>query len=170
MGLFLVSVINDLAALPAGRLANKAQVAEFFEVSVPTVDAWLRRGCPVVERGGRGRQWRIDLLEVARWRFGGDAPEDGDDPEKMAPKDRLDWYKGARERTKHLQECGELLPAAEFERTLSAVLQGVAMGLESLPDILERDAGIDGAAIERAQGVVDRLREDLYRRIVPDAS
>jgi phage terminase Nu1 subunit (DNA packaging protein) len=91
------------------------------------------------------------------------------DPDKMSPKERLDWYKGTREKTRHMEEAGQLIQAADYERALSSALKSVAVTLESLPDVLERDAGIDGAAVEAAQGVIDRMRADLYQRITADA-
>jgi hypothetical protein len=42
------------------------------------------------------------------------------------------------------------------------------MTLESLPDVLERDAGISGAAVEACQRTIDRMREDLYLRLTAD--
>ena len=42
-----------------GVVMNRAEVAALLEVSLPTVDAWVRKGCPVVERGGKGRQLQI---------------------------------------------------------------------------------------------------------------
>ncbi len=93
-----------------------------------------------------------------------------EDPEKMSPKDRLDWYRGARERTKHMEECGDLMRAADFETALASAIKTIAVTLESLPDVMERDAGIDGAAVERCQVVVDRMREDLHKRLTTPAT
>lgn len=150
--------------VPERRKANKAEVAEFFDVSIPAVDGWCRRGCPYIQRGQRGTQWIFDLRAVAEWYYKGTDVQ-LDDPEKMTPKDRLDWYRGARERTKHMEECGELIKASDYERALSNVLKVVAVGLESLPDVLERDTGIDGAAVELCQQRIDTLREELYQNV-----
>ena len=51
------------------KLVNRAELATLFEVSLPTVDAWVRKGCPVVERGGRGREWKFHFAEVFNWRI-----------------------------------------------------------------------------------------------------
>ena len=155
--------------VPKERIGNKADVANFFGVSLTTVDQWLRRGCPYTQRGERGKQWQFDFLAVAIWKYGAADVDLADDPEKMPPKERLDWYRGTRERTRHLEEVGQLLPAADFERVLADVLKTVAVTLESLPDVLERDAGIDGAAVERCQLVVDRMRDELFARLTTDA-
>lgn len=49
-------------------VVNRAELATIFEVSLPTVDAWVRKGCPVVERGGRGRDWQFYCPDVFNWR------------------------------------------------------------------------------------------------------
>ncbi len=151
------------------RRANKAEVAEWFDVSMATVDAWMRRGCPYVQRGGKGVSWVIDLKAVAEWYYKGADTATEDDPDKMTPKERLDWYKGTREKTRHMEEAGQLIQAADYERALSSALKTVAVTLESLPDVLERDAGIDGAAVERCQSVIDRVRDDLHGRLIANA-
>lgn len=158
-------VVIENPDIPDERIGNKADVANWFGVSLTTVDQWIRRGLPYLQRGERGKQWRFDLLAIAKWKYGVTDAQTEEDPEKLGPKDRLDWYRGARERTKHMQEVGELIPAVEYERALSEALKTTAMTLESLPDLLERDAGLDGAAVDRAIVVIDRLRESLYARL-----
>ena len=148
------------------KQTNKAETAEWFGVSVATVDAWLRRGCPYIQKGGPGKGWVFDLREVAQWYYGKGAQDTEDDPEKLDPKSRLDWYRGTRERTKHLEESGELIPSAQYEQALASAFKAVAQTLESLPDVLERDAGIDGAGVERCQSVIDRVRDDLYGALI----
>lgn len=37
-------------------------------ITPPTLDEWVRRGCPAVEKGGRGRAWRFNTAEVIKWR------------------------------------------------------------------------------------------------------
>ena len=51
-------------------LLNRAELAKAFGVSLTTVDAWVRRGCPYVSRGSNGREWQFDPLAVAHWRLG----------------------------------------------------------------------------------------------------
>ncbi len=51
-----------------GRVVNRAELAEINGVSMPTIDDWVKRGCPVVQRGGRGRAWQFNTAEVRNWR------------------------------------------------------------------------------------------------------
>lgn len=156
--------MKDESYIPPQRVENKSGCAEWFGVSMSAVEGWIRRGCPCLQRGKRGTEWQFDLLEVCKWRSGG-LEKTGEEPDDMRPKDRLDWYRGEMERLKLLRETGELVPAIDFEGQLASALKIVAVSLESLPDVLERDAGIRGAAVERCQEVIDRVREELYLRL-----
>lgn len=51
----------------SSRQVNRAGLAEIFGVSMPTVDSWVRGGCPVVKRGGRGMEWQFDTAAIAVW-------------------------------------------------------------------------------------------------------
>lgn len=106
----------ETASIPISErlICNKAELAEAFGVSVAAVDHWLRRGCPHVQRGARGVAWKFNLIDVAQWRFKG-AEDSNEDPEKMSPKERLDWYKGTRERVALERDNGALIPADEVE-------------------------------------------------------
>jgi len=42
---------------------NGKQLADVFGVSLPTVDAWVRQGCPSDQQGGRGREWVFDTAD-----------------------------------------------------------------------------------------------------------
>ena len=49
-------------------MGNKSDLAEFFQVSAPTIDDWVRRDCPVVTRGKSGVDWVFDFRAVRGWR------------------------------------------------------------------------------------------------------
>ncbi len=50
------------------KIVNRAEMAGVFAVSLPTVDRWVSKGCPVVSRGGKGKEWSFDLAAVIAWR------------------------------------------------------------------------------------------------------
>ncbi|NCA73178.1 MAG: DUF1441 family protein [Sphingobacteriia bacterium] len=156
---------------PPGRIVNKTGVAQFFDVSLPCVDGWIRRGLPAIERGTQGKPWRFDLLAVTEWRFSpstGAATEGDPDPDSLDPKARLDWYRGTREKMRHQQEAGELISVEAFRQGLARPFKLLAHTVESLPDILERDAGLSGTQVELCVKICDRLREDLYQQLIRD--
>lgn len=165
---------QDRAALnPEIRHANKNQVCAFFEIKLATLDAWLREGCPWVQKGHKGVPWILDLLHIAEWRFLGkrdpDMAEAGpDDPRRLPPKERLDHYRAEREALRLDTERGDLIPVTDVEDTLGAAFKLVAQTLDTLPDILERDCSLDPRSVARTQQAIDALREDLYQRMVKE--
>lgn len=49
------------------EIVSRNGLAKALGVSLPTVDAWMRRGCPVQKRGGPGKPSEFDLDAVRRW-------------------------------------------------------------------------------------------------------
>src|SRR5260221_9566135 len=66
------------AALPAGvatgeapdDLRNIEEAARFFDVTPPTVRAWIGDGCPVWRKGSNGVGYELSLRAIAGWRQG----------------------------------------------------------------------------------------------------
>jgi len=52
-----------------GRPINRGDLAALCGVSLPTVDSWIENGCPFLERGSRGVEWRFDSAAVIDWRI-----------------------------------------------------------------------------------------------------
>jgi Phage DNA packaging protein Nu1 len=50
-----------------GRTVNRAELAQTFGVTLPTVDRWVSAGCPFLKRGGNGRKWSFDTAATHRW-------------------------------------------------------------------------------------------------------
>lgn len=155
-------MISEAAKLATVRKANKAELAEFFDVSLPTIESWVRRGCPVVQQGRKGVSWVFDLRAAAKWRYGSDEQEENQDPDAMTPKDRKDWYDGEKRRREIQIQDGELILVADFDIEFSRLVKLTAGALETLPDLLERDAGLKGRQLAPVFKTIDGLRETLY--------
>ena len=52
-----------------GRLINRGELASLCGVSLPTLDSWIEKGCPYVERGSKGVEWKFDSAAVIDWRI-----------------------------------------------------------------------------------------------------
>jgi hypothetical protein len=122
--------------IPSVRIKNKAEVAEFFGISLPTLDTWIRKDCPCIQPGGRGVQWQFDVLEVAKWKYGSQEDVGPNNPEEMTPKERLDWYRGNRERDSHAKERGMLIPFDLMEQLLGSAFSDIRAGLLSQHNII----------------------------------
>jgi phage terminase Nu1 subunit (DNA packaging protein) len=64
--------------------------------------------------------------------------------------------------------AGRLLEAADVSREFANIIKIVVAGLETLPDVLDRDTSIGHAAVVRVREVVDRLREELYQKLAAE--
>lgn len=169
MGLLFMSNGNaSQAALPASRRLSKAQTAQFFDVSLPTVEGWIRRGCPVIERGDRGRRWTIDPLAVVEWQSSRQISEatPPTHPDDMTPQDRKAWYESEMRRRDLQRRDRELYERADVLRTFTVTIATFAEQMRALPDRLEREAGIDGQAAALVESTVDAHLEMLRRELM----
>lgn len=155
---------------PESRRANKAEVAEFFGVSIPAVDGWIRRGCPAVQRGQRGVPWVFDLLAVAEWRFTPakvEEPADADIP-PSDPQEAWYYWRAKRERRNFELEEQEVMHRDEHRREMSKMAKEMAATWDMFPDMLERDCGLEPEAIEAVERLIDDQRYQLYQRVIGD--
>lgn len=156
---------NKADVLSDRRIANKAQAAAFFNVSLPTIEAWIRRGAPVRRQGSRGSSWELDLLELAEWHFGGAKAEDELDPDTMSPQDRKAWYDSEMKKRELQEKDRELVPTSEVEEVVATAFAAIAQDIWAIPDKLERSHGVSAtvaAQVERGlslalDGLVERL-------------
>ena len=84
----------------------------------------------------------------------------------MTPKERLDWYRGEQEKRKLQAADGQFVPAADFEQELANLVKAMVNWSETLPDVLERDAGLAAPQVERVQVLVDQQRARLHQDLV----
>lgn len=154
-----------LSAVPRQRKASKVDVAAFFEVTPAAVDGWIRRGCPVVQRGTQGVPWVMDLLEVARWRLVGETTGGDVDPESLSPAERKAWYEGEARRRELAEKARELIPAADVEQAVATAYAAIAQGVRAIPDNLERRHGIEPAVAERVEEALHAEMDALADRL-----
>lgn len=85
---------------------------------------------------------------------------------KLLPADRKAWFQSERERLKFEQETAQLIPASDVRREFSLLTKAVVQVLETLPDILERDCGLQPAAVSRVQEIIDDLRDQMAHKVI----
>lgn len=93
--------------------------------------------------------------------------EDGEvDPDKLTPFERKAYYQAATEKLRYLTETGELIPRIEVEQTMARFIKVIVQGLETLPDVFERDCGATPAMLVKSEKEIDRLRDHLYTELM----
>jgi phage terminase Nu1 subunit (DNA packaging protein) len=115
--------------------AGRQETADIIGVDVKTLDRWVRDGCPVVKRGGRGVEWGFCLPDVIRWWGDRRATEAAAD----APGD-LAEIELRRERAKMLlaelelaNARGEVALVREFELATSRAMAEIQTRVMQVP-------------------------------------
>jgi len=81
------------------------------------------------------------------------------DPDKMTPKERSDWYRAENDRLKFERESGTAIHADDSREQMAIIAKTGLQVLETLPDILERDYQLDPEIISSIENKIDALRE-----------
>ena len=124
-----------MVALVKGKQVTRQALADVFGVSLPTIDAWVRKGCPFVEKGGRGQEWQFNTAQVSKWLRDRDVEEaTGDIPDDM---DELKLRKQKAEtelaELELAERKGEVALIAEFERAQAMVFAAIRANIMNVP-------------------------------------
>lgn len=87
------------------------------------------------------------------------------DVDSLSPMDRKSFWQAENERLKYEERTGELIPASEVALEMGAMAKAVVQTLETLPDILERDCGLQPKDLIRVQQVIDDVRDQMALHI-----
>lgn len=114
-----------------GQKVSRRDLAAVFGVSLPTVDTWVRQGCPFDTRGGRGKEWTLDTADVARWREERAAQDAGGEDSQDIDKLKLRKLRAETQAAELalLKEKGLVAPLDQVERVLSRALAEVQSNL-----------------------------------------
>lgn len=118
----------------AGRIVNRADLASICNCSLPTVDAWVRKGCPVVERGSKGKEWRFDSAAVIEWRIRvavDDAVSGLQDPSGKISKDEADRRRAVAQAVVAEVEADEALKGVVSRYDAESVMADFCQALRS---------------------------------------
>ena len=87
------------------------------------------------------------------------------EPDKMPPNMRKDWFQSENERVKLEKSLGLLCDSEDVARNLALQAKAVIQVLETLPDILERDCGLQPNQVMKVQRSIDDLRDNLASQV-----
>lgn len=116
-------------------ITNRQGIAEAMGVSLPTIDKWVREGCPVKQRGRKGIQWEFSVPDVVAWY--GERERENAAGGNTATDDELKRRKLRAETGKAELEFakarGEVAPVAEFERATSKMMAAIRANIMNVP-------------------------------------
>jgi hypothetical protein len=153
---------------------SKPQLAEAYRISVPTITKMIGSTPPAGRRHG-GMVWHlndvsemIDIRKKKEPEIAAPEPEVVSDPDKMPPAERRLHYQAEdlKEAAKikarrNAVEAGKLLEAKEVEKVLAVAFKTLALTLDTLPDLFERDGLINTSDVDRVIEIVDNTRIQL---------
>ena len=143
-----------------GQIVNRSGLADVFGIALNTIDAWVRNGCPVVQKGGgRGQEWKFNTAEVGKWlRASAAAEAKGTKDASIEELNRRKAQASTELVELELAKAkGEVAPIADFERTTSMLMGAIRQNVMSVPQraVLRLLGETDEAAFKQV------LREEL---------
>ncbi len=118
-----------------GKAVNRTELAEFFGVAMPTIDHWVRTGCPSVERGGKGKAWVFNTADVAAWReqkIRDEARGVSELGYEELTRRRL-AAQTAREELALAKELEEVAPVWQMEKAMQSAFAEVRAAMRNVP-------------------------------------
>lgn len=142
---------------------NINQIAELVGLHRQTVSQRLAGLTPSVGSNSKLKLYPIaDLIRL------GLQSSRSLDAEQLSPQDRRAFWQAENERLRYERETGELIPAFEVAQEMSTLAKALVQALDTLPDILERDAGLSPNALSRVQQIIDDVRDQMALHIQQD--
>ena len=124
-----------MAAKNVGQDVNKTELCAIMGVTPPTVDGWVRNGCPIKQHGARGVAATFNTAAVMKW-LQLRAREEASG-ETVADERELKRRKLSAETEKAELELavarGEVAPVREFERAQAMLLAAIRTNMRNVP-------------------------------------
>ena len=124
-----------MAVKGRGQLVNKTELAAILGITTPTVDSWVRDGCPIEKKGSHGVPAVFNTAAVMKW-LQLRAREEATG-ETVADERELKRRKLLAETEKAELELaiakGDVAPIREFERVSAAQDAAVRTNMRNVP-------------------------------------
>lgn len=145
---------------------NLTRISEAFGLSRDTVRKRLREaGVQPADKRGNAPVYR--LSDVGPALFANEMTMNSEyTPDKMAPKDRKEWFQSENERVKFQTNVGDLIPVGQHRDDLAFVFKKVGSFFDSLPDKMERQRMFTPEQLVALERAGDDLREMLYQQLI----
>jgi phage terminase Nu1 subunit (DNA packaging protein) len=148
-----------------GKKVNRNELAEIFDVSLPTVSAWLRAGMPVLEQGRKGREYAFDTGEVRKWLEDRAIAATQGDMSRLSLEEirkRYETARAAREELELAKAKREVVPIDEVAKVVGAEFSRCKTRLLAIPTkvrpLVDEWTGNPEASTE----IVDAITKGIY--------
>lgn len=176
--------------LPEGvedAVLNRTQLSQAFGVSTNTIDRWRMEGMPVLREGTNGTSYEFQLSACWAWKCRRDEEEQqrdeeaaravsqmrlalvggglGDSERALSPRERAELYELEIKFNAAARERRELILVSEVVELLESLFVVISDSIDALPDVLERECGLDGRQVARTVQACDTMLDEVRRRI-----
>lgn len=150
-------------------IVNRTGLARDLGVNLSTVDHWVRKGCPVIAKGSRGKEWKFDTAAVHAW----------DVQQKIAEATGAEKADGDELRRRKLQAETELaeievakarelvVGVSQVQRNQANIFAEIQINLRNIPNRIA--ASIIGLTDERAVKAIILAEIDLTLTALADS-
>lgn len=153
------------------QLFSIARLAAEFGMSRETVSKRLAQANVVPDGRRSGHPvYRLRDAVPALFDVSGRGSAGTMDPDSLPPEQRRAWFQSEQARIAVMEKARQLIPAAEVETEMANLCKRVVQWIDTLPDQMERDAGLTPAQVDALHASAMRLRGVLYVTLVEDAS
>lgn len=144
------------------------RLAELTAVDRRTLKKYLSKYAPDKKSDTREeysfKTAAIALSAMPSWKAE-DAKGGETDPAKMDPKDRKDWYDAENKRLAYESALRELIPVDEVRETVAEAFKIVVFALDTLPDRIEHEVGLQADQLKVFLGSIDDARQSLAHNL-----
>lgn len=163
--------MSEVSVAKAGMGWSMSALAEEFNIDRKTVAKLIKGMSPCGSNRGRA-VYRIKDVSSPIVKYflaaeGVRSPEDFD-PDDLHPKDRKDWYDSELKRIQHDKVTGELIPAEIVANADAAKNKKIALALDTMADVLERDVRLTPDQVTAVNRILDSIRNDLYADVISE--
>ncbi len=118
-----------------GLIVTRTELADIFGVAMTTVDNWVRRGLPVIQRGTKGKAWQFNTSDVASWleRRAIERTETEDFGDEKALRRRKLAAEAQKIELELARARGDLVPLNQLERALANTFAELKTNLRTVP-------------------------------------
>lgn len=150
-------------SVKSGRLVppvSLSQVSAFTGITRETIGRRLDKA-HAAPAGKRGAHPVYDMATIWRVLAMGSENADTVDPDKLEAHSRLAHYRAEQTKLDLQAKAGKYITAEDYAEESARIFKEIALGLDTITDVLERDCGLTASQLQVVERHIDRIRNQI---------
>lgn len=124
-----------MSAIQRGEIVGQAEICRIFGISSTTFASWMKSGAPYIEKGAKGRPWKVNTREISDWLRAREIElsPSADNSDERELKRRKLAAETAKVELELARVRGEVVPLAQLERALANTFAEIKTNIRSVP-------------------------------------